>query len=685
MRRAWPGRGSRDWDSLAMSPRSSRRMPILPAPGQGALGIETRSDDHGDRAPLLASLEDPAARAATAAERAFLQALGGGCQVPVGALARSVADGSSIAPARRNGGRSERCAAAARVPHGSRGGRGADRGGTCGTSDERGSGRDSGRARGARERAGGRVMTARGGAAAKRTPRRRAGAAAAQGRAARETARDARDRGERNSSKREEQILDAAAKLFGGRDLSVVTMEEIATARGRGEGDPLQLLSLEGSPLFLHPGDADDRSSFASASGAPIEEVDARGRLKRFVAEDLSFLLERPDFFRMLRNEETRPVIERTKEVRELRHRLRDLVRSTLGQGMTQGTIRPVSSEWAADLILGTVEGAVLRCIEEGCKSARRAEESEALFDFLWRSLTCSDGSAEGVGRLSSGVGCSRDPGRRRRPGSSPERSSGSAERPFCCRFWRRSRRRIANPCGGRPGSCRTTTGSSSRAPAASRRCFSPGVRRDPLRSAGRPSSARSARRRRAPFWNGSAAWTSSPPRASGEGLARDLRTRGGEGNAFPARPGGAGRTELPGLLREAGGFVEDLAVYRTRRARGDLAGAIDRLRAFEREAVTFASPSAVYAFARVLGVRTAPAARGTREDGHDRRDDERRAPVARIRARRGGAGGEFRGTRRRGRGGAVGRACGRDQAHRRRRRGRRPQSRFRECGSAGR
>jgi hydroxymethylbilane synthase len=63
---------------------------ILPAPGQGALGIEARADDCGTCA-LLASLEDPAARAETTAERSFLQSLGGGCQVPIGALAREVA------------------------------------------------------------------------------------------------------------------------------------------------------------------------------------------------------------------------------------------------------------------------------------------------------------------------------------------------------------------------------------------------------------------------------------------------------------------------------------------------------------------------------------------------------------------------------------------------------------------
>jgi hydroxymethylbilane synthase len=65
---------------------------MLPAPGQGALGIESREGD-GRARELLALLDDPATRAATTAERAFLQALGGGCQVPIGALARPAQEG----------------------------------------------------------------------------------------------------------------------------------------------------------------------------------------------------------------------------------------------------------------------------------------------------------------------------------------------------------------------------------------------------------------------------------------------------------------------------------------------------------------------------------------------------------------------------------------------------------------
>lgn len=58
---------------------------LLPAPGQGALAVQTRRGDERVTR-LVASLDDRQTRLATAAERALLGFLEGGCQVPVGAL-----------------------------------------------------------------------------------------------------------------------------------------------------------------------------------------------------------------------------------------------------------------------------------------------------------------------------------------------------------------------------------------------------------------------------------------------------------------------------------------------------------------------------------------------------------------------------------------------------------------------
>ncbi|MBQ3442061.1 MAG: hydroxymethylbilane synthase [Selenomonadaceae bacterium] len=59
---------------------------IIPAAGQGALAIETRTDDD-ETFSLVQSLNDAATSAAVAIEREFLAEVGGSCQIPVGVFA----------------------------------------------------------------------------------------------------------------------------------------------------------------------------------------------------------------------------------------------------------------------------------------------------------------------------------------------------------------------------------------------------------------------------------------------------------------------------------------------------------------------------------------------------------------------------------------------------------------------
>jgi hydroxymethylbilane synthase len=75
---------------LGVSDKITQILPpeiMLPAVGQGALGIETRADDR-ETLRLVAALDDPESHEAVTAERALLRELEGGCQVPLGAWAR---------------------------------------------------------------------------------------------------------------------------------------------------------------------------------------------------------------------------------------------------------------------------------------------------------------------------------------------------------------------------------------------------------------------------------------------------------------------------------------------------------------------------------------------------------------------------------------------------------------------
>ncbi len=91
---------SGDYDALVLAAAGLRRLkhghrvssalPIdacVPAPGQGIVAVEIRSDDDRMRS-LLAAIDDAPAAAALNAERAVVERLGGGCQMPIGAYAR---------------------------------------------------------------------------------------------------------------------------------------------------------------------------------------------------------------------------------------------------------------------------------------------------------------------------------------------------------------------------------------------------------------------------------------------------------------------------------------------------------------------------------------------------------------------------------------------------------------------
>jgi hydroxymethylbilane synthase len=95
-----------DFDALVMAAAGLKRLGLaqrirqiiptsvsLPAPGQGALGIEVLRAHPTARA-LLSPLDDAATRAATAAERGVSRGLGGSCQVPLAAYAE--VEGSAL-------------------------------------------------------------------------------------------------------------------------------------------------------------------------------------------------------------------------------------------------------------------------------------------------------------------------------------------------------------------------------------------------------------------------------------------------------------------------------------------------------------------------------------------------------------------------------------------------------------
>lgn len=79
---------------LELDSRISFMLPLsacIPAPGQGVIAVEIRDDDERARQAVEA-INDRVTALALDAERAVVEALGGGCQTPIGALATPVRD-----------------------------------------------------------------------------------------------------------------------------------------------------------------------------------------------------------------------------------------------------------------------------------------------------------------------------------------------------------------------------------------------------------------------------------------------------------------------------------------------------------------------------------------------------------------------------------------------------------------
>ena len=82
---------------LGFAARISFTLPAIacvPAPGQGIVAVEIRDDAEAVRR-VVALIDDAAAGAALRAERALVEALGGGCQTPIGAMA-TILEGETI-------------------------------------------------------------------------------------------------------------------------------------------------------------------------------------------------------------------------------------------------------------------------------------------------------------------------------------------------------------------------------------------------------------------------------------------------------------------------------------------------------------------------------------------------------------------------------------------------------------
>lgn len=395
-----------------------------------------------------------------------------------------------------------------------------------------------------------------------------------------------------NGRGKRERILDAAAALFAGRELSRVTMEDVA-ARARVAKGTLYNHFESKEDLYFSIITVRMTGLLDALRDLFEAEESAGARLRKIVVHSLMFLVKYPDFFRILRKEGSCPALGAPRELEESRRQLRDLLREVVEQGTREGVFRGIEPEFATDLVLGCIEGAALRCIAQGSAPARGRPEPEVLFDFVNRALGGVEVRGGGV-LAGLRVLVTREEGDDGPLAQAIRALGGEAiVHPFVRTAPPRDPEPLRKAAAhlARYDWVLFTSGRGAEAFAQARGSASPIPPSAKLAAIG-PATARRVREL---FGRVDVVSEES----TGLGLATILAGSGDLRGLHVLLPRAEeGGRDLPDALRAAGARVDDRIAYRTVADGAATQAVIERLRARTIDAVTFASGSAVRAFA---------------------------------------------------------------------------------------
>jgi len=183
-----------------------------------------------------------------------------------------------------------------------------------------------------------------------------------------------------------EAILEAASELFSRDEYRAVSMDELARCARVAKGT---LYHHFGSKEALFQALVRDRSRrMLEMLRGVIDGRDPVDRkLRSLTVHTFMFFVKYPAFFRLWEKSAATGPCSRTAPFEEMRRRLREMIQTVICSGMTEGVLRPVSPDTAADVLFGAVMGAVPRCLELGVDDPCTLKQREQLFDFVWEAV----------------------------------------------------------------------------------------------------------------------------------------------------------------------------------------------------------------------------------------------------------------------------------------------------------
>ncbi|MHB1686360.1 MAG: uroporphyrinogen-III synthase [Ignavibacteriaceae bacterium] len=182
------------------------------------------------------------------------------------------------------------------------------------------------------------------------------------------------------------KIIESAANLFSRKSYHEVMMEDVAKMSGIAKGTVYTYFSSK-EELYFSIMRLRMEKLTTSLKEKIKDETSSVDSLHSFVIHLYMFMMKYKDFFLMYRKESLKAENELCSELVMLEKELKNLLAGIIKSGKSENLFRNIETEFAVDLILGSVYGTVHRGIEDNSSEENMIAEREKVFDFILHGL----------------------------------------------------------------------------------------------------------------------------------------------------------------------------------------------------------------------------------------------------------------------------------------------------------
>ena len=195
-----------------------------------------------------------------------------------------------------------------------------------------------------------------------------------------------KEKREKRKSLKRESIIETASELFSQKNYHEVMMDDVAKLTSIAKGTVYNYFEskeeLYYSILKLRLENL--TNSLTNKIRSETNPIDA---LRSFVTHYYMFMMKYRSFFLIYRKESLSSDIGICEELRLLENKLRQLLTGIVKTGRTKGLFRTIDEDFAVNVILGSIYGAVHRGIDNHINEESIVKEREKIFDFILHGL----------------------------------------------------------------------------------------------------------------------------------------------------------------------------------------------------------------------------------------------------------------------------------------------------------